>query len=358
MTVPSAQAFAFNFANQACQLEIVTDEPTACAIFTRYLTMFPHFAGNPALPPRYTVRIRDVGAQAPTLRPEDPVFANLRTYLVGHYPGLDPGLLARTCSPALIPDEAARAVITNALARPAERGVSLQKDFLVCSDQAAGLVEAFADVRNSMKEAWPFHVLNFFKVFFFANDTVRLHGSGATAGDRCVLLLANTGGGKSTVKDLFLKADHRPVPFTDDSILAVRGADGFSLYQDPVEFMRWCLLPDAELPGHVIPTPRAAIRVAPAIYYLSKGDTTRWYACDPEEIFTRVNQEAFFQRGFLTQRFVPPPGSGERLETYFRNTRALLAECRCSLAEIRYHDDYGPFFKQLGRDLALPEETS
>ncbi len=354
----STQAFSFTFADQPCRLEIAADTPAASTIFTRYLTMFPHYAGNPANPPRYTVRIRDVGGQVPTLPPDDPVFATLRTYVEAHYPGLDPAFVARICSPAFIPDGGVRDVVAAALARPAERGVSLQKDFLVCSDQAAGLVEAFADVGKSLQEAWPFHALNFFKIFFFANDTVRLHGSGATAGDRCVLLLANTGGGKTTVKDLFLKVDRRPVPFTDDSILAVRGPDGFRLYQDPVEFMRWCLLPDAELPGHVIPTPRAAIRVAPAIYYLSKGDTTGWRTCEPEEIFTRVNEEAFFQKGFLTQRFIPPPHSRERLEAYFRNTRDLLAGCRCNLAEVRYHDDYAPLFRQFTRDLGLPEAAA
>jgi hypothetical protein len=356
--VQSSHRFSFNFADQPCRLEIVTDEPAASAIFTRYLAMFPHFAGSPALAPRYTVRIRDVSGLTPTLQPLDTVFPALRAYLTEHYPGLDPALLARICSPAFIPDAAARDVVAGALARPAEQGVSLQKDFLVCSAQAAGLVEAFADVRSSMQEAWPFHALNFFKIFFFANDTVRLHGSGATAGDRCVLLLANTGGGKSTVKDLFLKATRVPVPFTDDSILAVRGPDGFRLYQDPVEFMRWCLMPEAELPRHAIPAPRAAIRTAPAVYYLSKGETTRWHACEPEEIFTRANQEAFFQRGFLTQRFIPPPGADERLEAYFRNTRALLAGCRCHLAEIRYHDDYGPLFQHFSRDLGLPEGTA
>ena len=357
MTVQSSHSFSFKFADQPCRLEIVTDEPAASAIFTRYLAMFPHFAGNPALAPRYTVRIRDVSGLAPTLQPPDTVFPALRAYLTEHYPGLDPALLARICSPAFIPDEAARDVVAGALARPAEQGVSLQKDFLVCSDQAAGLVEAFADVRSSMQEAWPFHALNFFKIFFFANDTVRLHGSGATAGNRCVLLLANTGGGKSTVKDLFLKAVPGPAPFTDDSILAVRDADGFRLYQDPVEFMRWCLLPEAALAGHVIPAPRPAIRSAPAIYYLNKGDETRWHACAPEEIFTRVNQEAFFQKGFLTQRFVPPPGADDCLETYFRNTRALLAGCRCSLAELRYHDDYSALFRQFSQDLGLPESA-
>lgn len=349
------RTFSCTFADQACRLDVESPDPAASSIFARYLAMFPGFAGDPATAPRYTVRIRDIGGLAPVVPANDPVFTTLRTYLDRHYPGVDPSLAARACSPEFVPDARAREVVAAALARPGECGVSVQKDFLVCSDRAAGLVEAFADVKSSMQEAWPFHVLNFFKIFFFAGDTVRLHGSGATAGDRCVLLLANTGGGKSTVKDLFLKAVPGPVPFTDDSILAVRDTGGFCLYQDPVEFMRWCLLPEAALAGHVIPAPRPAIRSTPAIYYLSKGDATRWRPCEPEEIFHRVNQEAFFQKGFLTQRFIPPPGADDYLETYFLNTRALLAGCRCSLAELRYHDDYSALFRQFSRDLGLPE---
>jgi hypothetical protein len=353
--VPAANSFCFRFADLPCRLDIESDNTAASGFFSRYLAMFPRFAGNPADPPRYTVRIRDVSGQAPVLAASDPVFAGLRRYFAEHFPRLDPELVARTCSPAFVPDEAARDIVAAALDRPGERGISLQKDFLVCSDRAAGLVEAFADVSSSIKEAWAFHALNFYKIFFFATGTVRLHGSGATAGDRCVLLLANTGGGKSTMKDFFLKAVPGPVPFTDDSILAMRGTDGFRLYQDPVEFMRWCYVPEAELPKHVIPEPRVAIRVAPAIYYLSKGDATTWRACTPEEIFERVNQEAFFQEGFLTQRFIPPPGEKEKLQDYFSNTRALLADCRCYLAEVRHHDDYTALFRQIADDLGLPE---
>jgi hypothetical protein len=173
-----------------------------------------------------------------------------------------------------------------------------------------------------------------------------------------VLLLANTGGGKSTLKNFFLQATPAAVPFTDDSILARRGDNGFSLYQDPVEFLKWCYLPAGELADHVIPAPRVAITVAPTIYYLDKGETTHWRRCEPEEIFQRANQEAFFQRGFLTQRFIPPPGERSALEAYFRNTRALLAQSPCFLLDVRYHDNYQALFAQLRDNLGLGGEAS
>jgi len=351
--MPALQRFDFTFLDAPCRLDIESTHAEGAEIFRRYLSMFPAFAGDPARSPVYTVRVRDVGEVEPSVSADNPVFGALRDSLGQHYPGLAAALLDRICSPAFVPDAAALATFRAALDSPSRRGISLQADFLVCSDREGGLVEAFADVGKSLREAWGFHVLNFFKIFFFAAGAVRLHSSGATYGDRCLLLLANTGGGKSTMKNLFLEAVHGPVPFTDDSVMAVPDRDGFRLYQDPVEFLKWCYMPATELPQHVIPQPRSAIRMAPSIYYLSQGDSTLWRTCTSGEILDRIKEEAFYQRGFLTQRFIPPPNASELLHGYFENTAELLRRCRCHLLEVCHHGDYGPLFEQFRADLNI-----
>ncbi len=351
--MPASYYFSFIFLDCPCRVELHTNNADAAALFHRYQAMFPAFTDPADTAPRFTVRIHDLAPRPITVAADDPVFAAMRNYFDAGYDITNQELVARICSPEFVPDTAARSQVLAALEKDSQQGLSLQKDFLVCSDRSAGVVDAYADVASSLKEAWAFHVLNFFKIYFFAIGAVRLHGSGATAGERALLLLANTGGGKSTMKDLFLRETPAARPFTDDSIMALRTSAGFSLYQDPVEFMRWCYLPEDALKEHVIPAPRPPISIAPAIYYLQQGDETSWQTCDPEEVFERVNQEAFFQQGFLTQRFIPQPDSATCLEDYFANTRLLLADCRCALAAVKHHDDYGALFATWRADLGL-----
>jgi hypothetical protein len=351
--MPEKHLFAFTFIDLPCRLELVTGNEAALEPLHRFLQMFPQFAADSGQPPRFTVRIHDLAGHRSELAPDDPVFAQMREYFAAAYGLANSELVDRICSPAFVPDAAVRQVVVDALGLPEEKGLSLQKDFLVCSDRSGGLVEAFADVGSSLQEAWPFHVLNFFKIFFFGMGVVRLHGSGATAGQSAILLLANTGGGKSTMKNLFLRNLPAAQAFTDDSILAVRTSEGFRLYQDPVEFVRWCLLPANTLGDHAIPEPRSAITAMPAVYYLNKDSVTRWHECQPGEVFDRINSEAFFQQGFLTQRFIPQPDSERFLHEYFANSRELLGECRCHLASIRYNDDYDGLFQQWRHDLRL-----
>jgi len=351
--MPASHSFSFIFLGKPCRVELHTDNADAATLLHRYQAMFPAFSNAADTSPRFTVRIHDLAARPVTLAADDPVFPAMRSYFDAGYDITNQELVARSCSPEFVPDTTARSQVLAALEKNSQQGLSLQKDFLVCSDRSAGSVDAYADVASSLKEAWAFHVLNFFKIFFFAIGAVRLHGSGATSGERALLLLANTGGGKSTMKDLFLRETPAARPFTDDSIMALRTSAGFSLYQDPVEFMRWCYLPEDALKEHVIPEPRPPISIAPAIYYLDQGDETSWRICDPEEVFERVNQEAFFQQGFLTQRFIPQPDSATCLEDYFANTRLLLADCRCALAAVKHHDDYGALFAKWRDDLGL-----
>jgi hypothetical protein len=351
----SSTSFYFNFLDTPCLVELPADKPEAAVLFQRYQAMFPVFTGTDKVPPRFTVRIHDIGGRPQVVSPDDPVFAAMQEYFAAGYDLSDTELVARICSPEFVPDAHVRNQMLAALENSSQQGLSLQKDFLVLSDRAAGVVDAYADISSSLQEAWAFHVLNFFKIFFFAMGAVRLHGSGATVGDRALLFLANTGGGKSTMKDLFLSETPLAQPFTDDSIMAMRTPEGFCLYQDPVEFMRWCYLPEAALKEHVIPEPRQAMTAAPVIYYLYQGETTAWSTCAPEDIFRRVNEEAFFQKGFLTQRFIPQPQSSTYLQDYFANTRKLLAECRCLLACVKHHDDYDPLFSNWREDLGIQQ---
>lgn len=350
--------FYFSFLDHDCGVELHGAQDDAATLFHRYQSMFPAFKSANDSTPGLLVRIHDIDARRTTVAPDDPVFPAMREYFEQGYDISNPELVAQICSPRFVPDEATRTRILAALDPASPQGLSLQKDFLVCSDRAAGTVDAFADVASSLKEAWAFHVLNFFKIFFFSARAVRLHGSGATSGERAVLFLANTGGGKSTMKDHFLRLTPNAQPFTDDSIMAVETESGFRLYQDPVEFMRWCYLPEATLEDHVIPEPRSPITAEPVIYYLSKGENTHWQACDPEDVFERVNQEAFFQQGFLTQRFIPQPDSAAGLERYFTQTRRLLSHAQCRLASVRHHDDYSDLFAQWREDLGLPTQIA
>jgi hypothetical protein len=353
--MPASHSFYFNFLGQACEVELLTDRVEAARPLHRYLELFPAFAGSSQTPPELVVRIHDVSGLTPSLPDTDAIFPAMRKYFSAGYAIQDAALQDRICSPAFVPDEIARQRVREVLDDRNNQGLSLQKDFLVCSDRGTGRIDAFADVSASLNEAWAFHVLNFFKIFFFAAGAVRLHGSGATAGDRALLFLANTGGGKSTMKNFFLGETTDAEPFTDDSILALRSAGGFRLYQDPVEFMRWAYLPEDQLSAHVIPQPRPAIEIAPAIYYLERSeDPTAWERCAADEVFQRVNSEAFFQQGYLTQRFIPQPRSEAYLQDYLKNTRDLLAGCACHLARVRHHDDYRALFEQWRADLGLP----
>ena len=348
-----SELFSFSFLDTACAVELHGGNAAAGALFHRYLEMFPAFAAPANSQRRYTVRIHDLASYPVQLAADDPIFGVMRDYFATGYGLHDGDLVERICSPAFVPDAQIQEKVSSALARPGTQGLSLQKDFLVLSDREAGIVEAFADIGSSLQEAWAFHVLNFFKIFFFHRGAIRLHGSGATTANRALLLLANTGGGKSTMKNFFLRETPAARPFTDDSILAVRDGAEFRLYQDPVEFMRWAYMPAAQLGDHVIPKPRAALTGCPVIYYLDQAERTDWQDCAAEELFERINQEAFFQRGFLTQRFIPQPHGDRYLAAYFQNSRDFLSGCTCRLAGIRHHDDYSELFAQWRRDLGL-----
>lgn len=353
MNAPLSHSFAFSFLDQPCAVELHGADPDAARPFHRYLELFPFFGRADGAAPRFTVRIHDISRAPAELAPGDPIFAAMREHLQSGYTGLNAELVDLVCSPAFVRNRAAREQVQRIIEDGGAGGLSLQKDFLVCSDRAEGVVDAYADVPSSLKEAWPFHVLNFFKIFFFAMGAVRLHGSGAVANDRALLLLANTGGGKSTMKEFFLRDTPDVRPFTDDSIMALRTQQGFSLYQDPVEFMRWVLMPDAALADHVIPEPQAPIIIAPAIDYLVKGDLTQREACEGEQIFDLVNEEAFFQQGFLTQRFIPQPDGETYLQKYFQNTRDLFAGCSCHVVTVKHHDDYRELFGQWRKELGI-----
>jgi hypothetical protein len=349
----ASHCFNFIFIDQPCRVELLGENPQAAVLLQRYQAMFPHFSGPADQAPDCTVQITDLALRQQTLTDDDSVFGRMREYFSQHY-GITEGLLLdQTCSPLRVPDAQARDWVSAALDQPERFGLSLQKDFLVRSERGSGRLEALADVSSSLKEAWAFHVLNFFKVFFFANGAVRLHSSSAIKDERLLLWLANTGGGKSTMKEFFLKDCPEVTPFTDDSIIAMPSASGFGLYQDPVEFMRWAYLPEAELTKHQIPEPRKAVATPASLYYMEKAEATHWQDASPNEVLARINQEAFYQKGFLTQRFVPPPGNDQLLERYFSNTLDLLGNCHCHLASIRHNDDYAQLFASWRSDLGI-----
>lgn len=350
-----AAEFRFRFLGRHCGVRIDSPLPAATEIFERYCEDFPFYCAAPGSPVEHTVSITDVGGLAAELGPDDPVFADLRAYFARFYGVSDPAILVDVCTPRFVRTAAQRDLVRQALDQPDRYGLSWQRDFLVFSDLHAAEVHALADVASSVEEAYGYHVLNFFKIFFFRDGAVRFHGSSATHGPRAVVLLANTGGGKTTVKNLFLKAHPGPEPFTDDSILVMPTADGMLMYQDPVEFLKWSYLDRAEHAQHVIPKPREPVATAPTIYYLRKAEQTSWQACHGDEIHDLVSQEVFFQQGFLTRRFIPQPQQQRYLDQYYANSRRLLGQCRCHIVDIKHHDDYTELFAEI--NAALGAET-
>lgn len=348
----TTHCFEYTFLGSSCRVEIHSEHPQAVTKLARYGQLFPAFVRSDGAAAEFTVCIHDIESDN-TAAPRAGDAARLTAYLQREYGDIEAHILDSVCSDRFLAAARAQALLDAALAAPESQGISVQKDFLVFSDRNAGRVEAFADIAASVQEAWAFHVLNFFKVFFFAADTIRLHGSGATYGDSALLLLANTGGGKSTMKNFFLTAVSEPEPFTDDSIMVRETASGFALYQDPVEFLRWCYLPEDQLANHVIPEVRTAIHATPALYYLVQAAATSWRTADPAEILERIKAEAFYQRGFLTQRFVPPPQADALLERYFDTTLKFLRNARCHVAEVRHNDDYAALFAEFKRQLGV-----
>jgi hypothetical protein len=348
----TTHCFNYSFLGNRCRVEIHSEHPEAAAKLQQYDRLFPAFVRTDPALAELTVSVHDIataGAGAP--RAGD--IKRLRDYLEREYAGIRADVLDRVCSERFLGSRRAQALLDAVLADTGNQGISVQQDFLVFSNRSAGRLEAFADVAASLQEAWAFHLLNFFKVFFFAADTIRLHGSGATHGEHALLLLANTGGGKSTMKNFFLTAVTEPEPFTDDSIMVRRTETGFALYQDPVEFLRWCYMPEDQLADQVIPQVREPIHAAPALYYLVKAATTAWRAAEPAEILELIKAEAFYQRGFLTQRFVPAPRNDTLLKRYFENTLSFLATARCQVAGIRHNDDYAALFAEFKAQLGV-----
>jgi len=348
----SRHCFNYFFLGQHCRLEINSEHVEATTRFERYAELFPAFVDRSGTPAQLTVVIHDLADHAGR-EVEPAVVAQLRQYLQHSYATIAPEVLDAVCTARYLAAPRARELLEATLDNPNERGISVQKDFLVFSRRNAGQLEAFADVTASVQEAWAYHAMNFFKVFFFAQDTVRLHGSGATHGDAALLLLANTGGGKSTMKNLFLNAVPEPAPFTDDSIMARATTQGFELYQDPVEFLRWCYLPEAQRAEQVIPGVRPPLAAQPSLYYLIKADTTATRPASAAEILTLIKEEAFYQHGYLTQRFITEPQAEALLQRYFDNTLRFLTHARCHVAEVRHNDDYAELFAEFRRQLEV-----
>jgi hypothetical protein len=350
------QEFVLSFVGGVWALGIHSDNSEASVIFQRFQTDFPAFkAGNLESTESVAGRVDviDCSAITPTLRETDPLFTELRDYLTSNYEIMDPALVDRACSPALVPTAELRDNVAAALSNSDSIGLACQRDCLVISDHRNRQVTALVDVAESVKEYYGYHVLNFFKIFFFRHDGVRLHGSSAVNGNQAVVFLANSQTGKSTLKNFYLQTRPGVATFTDDSIIAVRDVDRYSLYQDPVEFLRWCYMPDREKLQHAIPEPRDPIQELPVVYYLQKGEETAWHKCRGRDVFDLVASEAFFQKGFLTQRFIPQPDQDACLEQYFRNSRDFLDAAAVHLLSVKYHDDYSTLFATVDRHLGL-----
>lgn len=350
------QEFALSFVGGTWRLAIHSDNAAASAIFQSFQTDFPAFAaGNPDPPGGLAGRVDviDCSAIAPQLSATDPVFAELRDYLSLNYEIADPAVLDRACSPALVPTAGIRDKVAEALSRQDAIGLACQRDCLVISDHGNREVLALIDVKESLQEHYGYHVLNFFKIFFFRDDGVRLHGSSAVNGDRAVVFLANTQAGKSTLKNFYLQDRPELATFTDDSIIVLRDGDRYALHQDPVEFLKWCYMPDEEKSRHAIPAPRDPLRALPAVFYLQKGDQTAWHECPGQDVFDLVASEAFFQKGFLTQRFIPQPDQDAWLARYFRNSKDFLDAATCHRLSVKYDDDYGELFAAVDKHLGL-----
>ncbi len=350
------QEFRLSFVGGVWELGVHSDRPEASAIFERLQTDFPAFkAGKPDSTDGVSGRVQviDCSAIAPTLSDADPVFTELRDYLTSNYTTLDSALVDQACSPALVPTAEIRDKVALALTNRDQIGLACQRDCLVLADHPNRTVTALIDVQESMREYYGYHVLNFFKIFFFRDNGLRLHGSSAANGDRLVIFLANSQTGKSTLKNFYLEGRPGVSTFTDDSIIALRHGDHYSLHQDPVEFLKWCYMPDPEKSQHAIPEPRDPVHELPVVFYLQKAEKTAWQECRGQEVFDLVASEAFFQKGFLTQRFIPQPDQDAWLEQYFRNSRDFLDAARCNLLSVKYHDDYSTLFATVDRHLGL-----